>query len=73
MTGLVAVINYEDFYSKPHPSDPLAFVRDYPTDVLLMVLCRVNATSFMRKVKPMDANAEYSRRCLIVSTRIETY
>lgn len=40
------ITNYTVFYGKPIPEDPFASIRQYPTDVVLLFLCKANAALF---------------------------
>jgi len=43
---LFPITNYTVFYGKPIPEDPFAIIRQYPTDVVLLFLCKANAALF---------------------------
>lgn len=44
--NIQAVLDYERFFGKPVPADPIAKLEKYPTDVLIVLLAKINAIIF---------------------------
>lgn len=45
----VAVLNYSQYFKEPLPKDRLQYIRNYPTDFILMKLGHINAILFQDK------------------------
>ena len=49
LKNYVAVSGYTDFFKQPMPEDRLYYLREYPTDLLLLRLSKVNALLFQER------------------------
>ena len=45
----VAVSGYTDHFKQPMPEDRLYYLREYPTDLILLRLSKVNALLFQER------------------------
>jgi hypothetical protein len=46
-TNLVSVLYYSEAFGKPVPDQPFDFLRDYPTDLILLRLSKLNAILYL--------------------------
>ena len=59
---LFPITNYSDFYGRPLPEDPFALIRQYPTDVVLLFLCKANAAMFQADQDTMEGRFEVFKK-----------
>lgn len=56
---LFPVVNYTFFYKRALPVEPLACIKKYPTDFLIMYLCKTNAAVALIDQSTIQGKAEF--------------
>ncbi|OMP75670.1 NERD domain-containing protein [[Flexibacter] sp. ATCC 35208] len=59
--SVFGVVDYSEFYGKSAPRDPIDQLSEYPTDVLIIILSRINAIIFECQGSPNQIDTEIFR------------